>query len=200
MRRLFPHPADDVTPVSYTHLTLPSPPAEAIRIEAAEGCPSTVDGFDPHDGSTAASWTFNPDTTGLEDLFVPGAPTSALVCRYAALDAVTTLADGATFASGELFSSTELDGAEATDLARSLNVIEPSSIAAGCMPPADKTRYTAIVFSVPGRTDVNVWLKDWMRCPDVGNGSRDSGELINGHGAAFLQALDAVAPPAPAQD
>lgn len=180
--------------------TLLSSPAGAIRIEAADGCPATVDGFDPHDGSTGAPWIFNPDTTGLEDQFVPGTPTSALVCRFAALDAVTLLADGTTVGSGELFSSTELDGPGAATLADSLNEIEPSTIASGCVPPADKTRYTAIVFSVPGRSDINLWLKDWMRCPSVGNGSLSSGLLINGHGAGFLRALDAAAPPAPAQD
>jgi hypothetical protein len=68
-----------------------------------------------------------------------------------------------------------------------------------CLFAQQSARYTAIVFAVPGRSDVDLWLKDWIGCPEVGNGTRTSGELINGVGDAFLAQLDADAPRAPAE-
>jgi hypothetical protein len=171
-------------------------PASQIRVEITAGCPATVAGH-PDGSSTAAGWIVNPDSTDLERTFVPGLPTSALTCRYTALNTTTISTDGPDLDGGVLFSSTTLDADSAATLAAILNDIEPSSIVSACMFAQQSARYTAIVFAVPGRSDVDVWLKDWISCPEVGNGIRTSGELINGVGDAFLAQLDADAPPAP---
>jgi len=169
-----------------------------IRGTIATGCPTSVGGH-PDYGSTGAEFIDNPERAGLADTFVPGQPTQALICRYAALDAVTTLADGTKRMSGDLYSSTPLDASKAGALAATLNAIVPWDFTAGCMPTEDKARYTMIVFAVPGRADVDVWLKDWYNCPSVDNGVRGSGELVNGQGHDFLTQLNSLAAPAPAQ-
>jgi hypothetical protein len=81
-----------------------------------------------------------------------------------------------------------------------LNSIVPSDIGSGCLPTLDQARYTAIVFAIGDHDDVDLWLKDWYGCPEVGNGVRTSGLLINGQGDAFLAELDTLAPRAPGQD
>ena len=58
-------------------------------------------------------------------------------------------------------------------------------------------RYTAIVFAIPHRADVDVWLKDWIGCPEVSNGTHSSGELIDGNGATFIELLNADLPTPP---
>jgi hypothetical protein len=168
-------------------------PASQIRVEIADGCPATVADHPDGSGSTGALWIANPDATDLDRTFVPGIPTGALICRYAALNTTTVAPDGRKFESGDLFSTT-LDAAAATTLATTLNDIVPSSIVDACLFAQQSARYTAIVFALPGRSDVDLWLKDWIGCPEVGNGTRTSGELINGVGSAFLAQLDADAP------
>jgi hypothetical protein len=170
-----------------------------IRVTLADGCPSTVGGH-PDFSSSAASWITNPDAARLAASFVPGAPSAALICRYAALDAVTPLANGVTLNAGDLYSSTQLEARAATALAETLNEIVPWNIGSGCLPTENKARYTAITFAIAGRTDVDVWLKDWYGCPEVSNGSRYSGLLINGQGDEFLAKLDSLAPRAPKRD
>jgi hypothetical protein len=172
---------------------------DTIRVTISEGCPASVAGHQSTPG-TGAEWITNPDTRGLRDQFVPGEPTQALICRYAALDAVTLLPDGRRLQSGSLYTHTTIDQKGAKALAATLNDITPSTVVAMCVPPADKARYTAMVFAIPGRSDVDLWLKDWIECPEVGNGTRSSGELINGVGSAFLARLDTLAPRAPQQD
>lgn len=174
-------------------------PHDTIRVAIADGCPPSLAGH-ADDTSTGAIWITNPDTADLGETFVPGAPSEALICRYAARDAVTVLPDGRTFQSGDVYSATHIDRDAAIALGASLNDITPSKIASNCVPMADKARYTAIVFAVPGRSDVDLWLKDWYQCPEVGNGTRTSGELANGLGSNFLHQLDVAAPPAPQQD
>ena len=66
-----------------------------------------------------------------------------------------------------------------------------------CLVGENTARYTANVFAVPGRADVDVWLKDWIGCPEVSNGTRSSGELINGNGTNFTTLLNADLPPIP---
>lgn len=181
-----------VTPVT------PRDPAP-VRVTLADGCvPSVAE--HPDYGSTSAEWIDNPDAAGLDVEFVPGTPTEALICRYSALDAVTKSPDGEEIAGGDLYTSIRLDAGEATSLAAALNAIEPSNMASACQPPLSKARYTAIVFVVPGRSDIDVWLKDWYGCPEVSNGIRSSGLLINGHGSDFLEKLELAAPAAPQQD
>jgi hypothetical protein len=172
---------------------------DTIRVTIVEGCPASVAGHQTEPG-TGTEWITNPDTRGLRDQFVPGKPSQALICRYAALDAVTVLPDGRRLQSGHLYTHTTIDQTAANALAAILNDITPSTVASNCIPPADKARYTAIVFAIPGRSDVDLWLKDWIECPEVGNGTRWSGELINGVGSAFLTRLDKLSPPAPQQD
>jgi hypothetical protein len=173
--------------------TTSNPAADTIRVELADGCPATIIGH--HDGSsTAAGWIDNPDLSGLDAEFVPGKPTEALICRYTSvLD--TTGVSGA--GGGDLFSGTSLDADAAVALATTINEIVPSAVTSACLFGDQEARYTAIVFAVPGRSDVDLWLKDWIGCPELSNGSRGTGELINGVGNAFLAELDAAAPPAP---
>jgi hypothetical protein len=198
-------PVDTAAAVTLTKSTPPGilsttiNPESPIRVEIADGCPTTVAGH-PDGSSTGAIWTVNTDSTGLEASFVPGTPTGALICRYAALTTTTVAPDGRQLDSGELFTSTTLDADAATTLATTLNDIVPWNFTAGCLFGEQAARYTAIVFALPGRSDVDVWLKDWIGCPEVGNGMRTSGELVNGQGTAFLAQLDADAPPAPPQD
>jgi hypothetical protein len=172
-------------------------PQSQIRVEIADGCPATVADH-PDGSSTAAGWITNPDTTDLDRTFVPGTPTSALICRYTAITTATVTTDARQLDDGVLFSSTTLDADAAVTLAETLNDMVPSSIVSACMFAQQSARYTAIVFAIPGRSDVDLWLKDWIGCPEVGNGIRTSGELINGIGDAFLAQLDADARPAPA--
>jgi hypothetical protein len=152
------------------------------------------------DSGIDAVWIANPDATGLDQAFVPGEPSQALVCRYASVhdDPVPLDKNGRVVVhDGALFSATHLAPDAATALAVTLNHITPSDIQSSCVPMAVNARYTVIVFAVPGRGDVDVWLKDWFECPSVSNGVRSSGELINGHGSSFLGKLNALAPPAP---
>ena len=107
------------------------------------------------------------------------------------------IADGRHVDGGALFSTTTLDAATATTLANALNDIVPWDFVSGCLFGMQHARYTAIGFAIPGRSDVDLWLKDWIGCPEVGNGARTSGLLVNGQGTAFLAQLDAAAPPAP---
>jgi hypothetical protein len=176
---------------------------DKIRVTIADGCPASLDGhFD--EPSTGALWIVNPDSAGLDETFVPGKPTEALICRYASLIPGPFLTSPTgpyrVEHGGPLYSATHLDRAAAGTLAATLNNITPTTnTAASCEPIFDFARYTAIVFAVPGRSDVDVWLKDWYDCPEVGNGRRSSGEL-NGSGSGFIAQLDADAPPAPAKD
>lgn len=173
--------------------------ADTIRVTISVGCPASVAGHsDPT--STSSSWITNPDPTGLSESFVPGRPMRVLICRYAALDAVTTLPDGRILKSGDLYSSTDLGPGPAAALADALNAITPSTIAHGCLVANTKARHTAIVFAVAGRADIDLWLKDWYGCPEVGNGARTSGQLVNGLGVQFINQLDSLTPPAPQRD
>ncbi|MGZ4673383.1 MAG: hypothetical protein ACXV8K_12035 [Ilumatobacteraceae bacterium] len=171
-------------------------PKSTIRVELADGCPSTIAGH-ADDSSTAAIWVANPDSAGLDTTFVPGTPTAALICRYAAQYTATDSTNEPQQVGGDLFTATTLDAAAAAALAESANEIVPSSITSACLFGQQATRYTLIVFAVPGRSDIDTWLKDWIGCPELSNGTRTSGELINGVGRGFLAGLDADAPPAP---
>jgi hypothetical protein len=98
---------------------------------------------------------------------------------------------------GALYSSTPLGPTEATQLANDLNEIVPSPVTSACLFQNNRARFTAIIFAIPGRTDVDIWMKDWIGCPEVNNGVRDSGELINGLGKPFTTYLNSLASPAP---
>ena len=197
-------PVESLPPASSNLTTLPIASttvdlATQIRVEIAGGCPTTVADH-PDTSNTAAMWIANPDPAGLDGTFVAGVPTAALICRYAALNTTTVAADGRQLESGTLFTSTTLDANAAATLATNLNDIVPWDFVSGCLAGMQSARYTAIVFVIPGRSDVDLWLKDWIGCPEVGNGSRTSGLLVNGQGAAFLAQLDTDAPPAPPED
>ena len=184
--------------------TTTGPPISArdpnpILVTMASGCPQSVAGH-PDFSTTAAQWIANPDSNGLADAFVPGRPDAALVCRYAALNVPTPLPDGTTMEPGDLDATTQLAATDAGALADTLNAITPWDFTAGCVPPAFNARYTAIVFAIAGRIDVNVWLKDWYECPEVSNGLRASGELVNGQGHDFITTLNQLSPPAPQRD
>lgn len=74
---------------------------------------------------------------GTHQQFVPGTPRSAIICRYVALDAMTT-ANGQTYNVGTLLTSTVLDANNAGALADTLNAIVPWNLTSGCEPPSDK--------------------------------------------------------------
>ncbi len=189
----------DAPAISATSLPSPTTTIDTenqIRVEIAEGCPASLAGH-REDSSTGANWIANPDPTLLDTTFVPGVPTAALICRYSAMSVTTAAADGRQLDGGALFSSTTLDAATAGTLATALNDIVPWDFVAGCLPATQHARYTAIVFAIPGRSDVDLWLKDWIGCPEVGNGLRTSGLLVNGQGTAFLAQLDSATAPAP---
>ncbi|MGZ7087399.1 MAG: hypothetical protein ACXVIH_13800, partial [Ilumatobacteraceae bacterium] len=123
--------------------------------------------------------------------------TAALICRYAAQYTAVDSTNEPQLVGGDLFTATTLDASAAAALAKSANEIVPSSITSACLFGQQATRYTLIVFAVPGRSDIDEWLKDWIGCPELSNGTRTSGELINSVGRGFLARLDADAPPAP---
>jgi len=163
-----------------------------LRVEIATGCPASVLAVASW-GSTSPEFAVNPDSTGLADSFVAGEPGAALICRYRL---VRYDASGQPISGGDLFSSTVLDGRTAGALAREANGVTPSAVVSACLfGDSDHARYTGIVFAVPGRTDIDLWLKEWVGCPGMSNGFRDSGELINGIGSSFLELLDTDAPP-----
>lgn len=123
-----------------------------------------------------------------------------MICRYAAAEPVDTPISRSGVAGGTLATSRQLDAHDAVALADTLNAIVPSDITSGCLVGENAARYTAIVFAVPNRADVDVWLKDWIGCPEVSNGTRSSGELINGNGTNFATLLNADLPPTPNPD
>ena len=174
--------------------TTPHVDPNGIRVTIATGCPPSVAGH-PDYMSTGAHWIVNPNDR-LADTFVPGQPVAALICRYAALNAVTVVFGGS-LSAGDLFSSIAIGSDAARLLARKLNAIVPWDFSSACNPTLDNARYTAIVFAIPDQADVDLWLKDWYGCPEVGNGVRTSGLLVNGQGDDFLAELDLVAPRAP---
>ena len=160
---------DDPPAIGSTSLPAPSTMTNTenqIRVEIADGCPASLAAHH-EDSSTAANWIANPDPTRLDTTFVPGGPTAALICRYAAMYVTTAAADGRQVDGGALFSSTTLDAATAATLATALDDIVPWDFVAGCFAGLQQARYTAIVFAIPGRSDVDLLLKDWsgVRCP-----------------------------------
>lgn len=161
-----------------------------IRAEVAGGCPRSIADVAEFN-STAALFVTNPTSADLQSTFVPGVPTAALICRYAAAEPVDTAISRSGVGGGALATSRQLSAHEAVTLAAALNAIVPSDITSGCFVGENAARYTAIVFAVPNRADVDVWLKDWIGCPEVSNGVYSSGELINGNGADFTALLDA---------
>jgi hypothetical protein len=164
-------------------------PADMIRVDIASGCPATVAGH-PRSSSTGAEWIWNPDPTDLDHVFVPGTPTSAVVCRYSPLITPMDPSKPSIESGGDLAAEQHLDAFDAVELASLANDIEPSDIAYACMIGTMETAtYIAVAFSIPGRSDVDLWLKDWISCPELSNGVRSSGELVNGLGAAFLDRL-----------
>jgi hypothetical protein len=177
--------------------TPPPPPASGVRIETATGCPATISD-QPLDPTTGSVGILNPDRAGLGDAFVPGDPTGALICRYYPLTINYATADGQPLTGGTLFSSTTLVEADAVRVADELNDISYWNFTPSCVPFPLEPRFTAIVFTVPGHADTDVWLRDAHWCPYATNGRRDSGLLVNGHGQRFIDLLDAAAPEAPA--
>lgn len=171
-------------------------PADGLRIEIDAGCPASITDA-PIDPATGSIGVANPDVAGLDTSFVPGDVAAALICRYTALGADTHTPDGQPLDQGAVYSATELTPADAASLAAELNSISYWNFTPSCLAGEDSIRYTAITFAVAERPDVNVWLKDTRGCPTVTNGVKDSGFLVNNHGQAFVNALEAHAPAAP---
>lgn len=170
-----------------------------IRVTLAEGCPSTVGGH-PDFHSTAAGWIVNPDGAGLVDRFVPGEPSAALICRYAALDADGNVPDGTNLNGGDLYSSTPVEVQDAITLANTLNSIVPWDFGSGCLPhwTSLDTRQSCSLSQVEPTSTCG--LKDWYGCPEVDNGARSSGPLVNGQGDDFPAKLNSLAGRAPGQN
>ena len=167
-----------------------------IRVDVAKGCPRSVAGGAEF-SSTAAVFIANPDSAGLATAFVPGTPTAALICRYSAAEPIGSDISASGITGGTLTAARTLAATDATALADSRNDVIPSDITSACLFADNDARYTAIVFAIPHRADVDVWLKDWIGCPEVSNGTHSSGELIDGNGATFIELLNADLPTPP---
>ena len=165
------------------------------RIDVAAGCPPRVDDHQRVDHR--AIGISNPDPSGLTDALVPGRPTGALICRYTALRPISQGDNYGPLTGGDLASATALEATAATEFADALNAIDYWSFTPTCEAGEFAPTYTAIVFTIPDRADVDVWL-DWVApgCSELTNGLRTSGLLVNGHGQEFLRLLDDTAPPA----
>jgi hypothetical protein len=169
------------------------------RVEIATGCPSSIADVAEFN-STATLFVTDPASADLQTTFVPGAPTAAMICRYTAAEPVDTSISRSGVAGGAVATSRRLDAHDAVALATTLNSIVPSDLTSACFVGDNTARYTAIVFAVPNRADIDIWLKDWIGCPEVTNGTRTSGQLINGTGAGFTTLLNTDLPPTPQPD
>jgi hypothetical protein len=130
-----------------------------IRADIASGCPASIADVAEFN-STAALFVTNPTSADLHTTFVPGAPTAAMICRYAAAEPVDTPISRSGVAGGTLATSRQLDTHHAVALADTLNAIVPSNVTSGCLVGENTALYTAIVFAIPNEADVDVWLKD----------------------------------------
>jgi hypothetical protein len=124
-------------------------PGPRLRVTVADGCPATV---------KAAVGVTNPDQPDLDAaLLPPGSPTAGVVCDYAGF-------------SHRLTGRRVLDATAAERLAataRGLPLGHSSGGPRHC--PIDSDTVAVIVFSYPGRADVDLWLRP-TGCATAGNG------------------------------
>ena len=136
----------------------------------------------------------NKDASGLEDEFVPGTPSGALVCRYHPLVSGPHI---------NLLSETIVDADGAARLAATMNSItDEQLIPHSCGgQQRSRTRVTIVVFQRSGRSDVTTWMSDSttpaetaLGCVrDLSNGVRSAPNTP----AAVAAALDRISPSAP---
>ena len=94
------------------------------------------------------------------------------------------------YVGGALRQHARLDAAAAVKLANTFNHTVPAPFVSTCTPDLDGPAYTAVAFSIPERSDVDVWYEDYANCPSLSNGVRESGPLINNYGADIGNLLD----------
>jgi predicted enzyme related to lactoylglutathione lyase len=167
-----------------------------LRADVASGCPTSL-GPDPQaliewDGAVA-----NPDQSGLADTLVPDQPTAAMVCRY------TAIRRDDPGSGGVLASEHRFAAGVAQQLARLANdaPYTPNSGHGGCAVALDAApRFTAVVFSVFGHPDLDLWYQDGgddsshnNQCSPLTNGPRVVTDGLD----PFFTLLDRVAPRAP---
>lgn len=159
----------------------PTTQTTPTRIEVNTGCPSTIGVRSSLQGTPFA----NPDTTVLADQFVPDAPSGALICRFAGVNFAQTGHGSVGVIGGNLTGSTQIDATAATTLAKTANDVQPAPFAvSGCMPADVGTRYIVIAFTYTGKPDVDLWYID-NTCPNLSNGTKNAGPLVNGYGRQF---------------
>ncbi len=124
----------------------------AIRVTIAGGCPATD--RDWNDVS-------NPGAPDLDHELLPAAaPAGGLSCTYSGMN-------GKTFS---LTRSQKLNATQAAVAAEHLRALPLGSRGVGATNcPADDARATIVVFSYPGRADIDIW-EHTSGCPSTGNG------------------------------
>jgi hypothetical protein len=157
------------------------------RIEVDSGCPTSIANAASAELETPFA---NPDPTGLADSLVPGQPAAAIVCRYGDVGATVSALGSTAYVGGALRRHARLDAGAAVHLANTFNHTVPAPFVSSCTADLDGPAYIAVAFSIPGRSDVDVWYQDYANCPSLSNGVRDAGPLINGYGAEIGNLLD----------
>ena len=151
-------------------------PGPRMRVTVAGGCPAT-------DAGAVGVRNSAPD---LATMLLPlAAPTGGLMCEYAGLNGIRF----------GLIKSTKLDADAAAQLASSVSSSPLSHLdneEVHC--PMDDASVTVLVFSYPGRADVDLWYAR-NGCQYVSNGyiSASTGDVLN-----ELANPAASGPPSPA--
>jgi len=141
-----------------------------LSITVARGCPASDSGYG---GVTNAG-------RELDSALLPsGQPTDGLICVY----------DGMNGKPFSLIASKPLDGAAAGQLAMTVSRISLShldDVTVNC--PMDDGAAAVLVFSYPGRTDVDLWYAR-NGCQSLGNG-----EIYGSPGDALYSAVQSAVP------
>lgn len=165
----------------------------ATRVEVTSGCPVSIASAS---SVFAASPFANPDPTGLAETLVPGHPRGALICQYDDVEATVSALGSTTYVGGALREHATVDTNDAVRLAGAANVTVAPDYTSTGTPDLNGPQFTVVVFSIPGRSDVDIWSEDYAGSLRLSNGRRTIGQLINGFGADFSRLLDAdLTPP-----
>ena len=150
------------------------------RIEVGSGCPASI----ANGASVTTDAPFaNPDPNGLAEALIPGRPDGAVICRYTDVETSVSALGSTAYVGGALHQQAALDSAAAVELANTINTAVAADFVSSCTPDFDGPEYTAVAFSVPGRSDIDICYQDYNGCPLLSNGQRTVSPLINGFGA-----------------
>ena len=158
------------------------------RVEVTSGCPVSI-----ASAATvfAATPFVNPDPTGLTETLVPGHPHGALICQYDDVEATVSSLGSTTYVGGALREQATVDANDAVRLASAANVAVAPGYTSTGTPDLNGPQFTVVVFSIPGRSDVDIWYEEYAGSLGLSNGRRGISPLINGFGADFSRLLDA---------